>query len=280
MGSAKIHHRRFRSTDSFFKDALLLESTSTFCGPEGKDPYLICRRVDARQCSTAVSPKDVMMMEDWTKTVQSSPVKQRRSQSVIPSLSSLIGPGLQPPDSMQMTLCPSHDHSSPIPSRDGMLPPSRTAICEHRAVQFAPYITVRLYENVALGEEYLLSHGNSSSNGLPITLGNTYRTVREALPTVVVDSCASAAEIPPRLGYRRRFFESCRKLNRKERFAVLREKGGYSEKELWNLQRDLALKDRQIFFGVGGGQYFDKELWKTKREMALQNRHIFFFGGE
>lgn len=280
LGSVKIRHRRFLSTDSFFKDALLLESTSTFCGPEERDSYLSCRRVDPRQCSTAVPQQDGVMMEEWMKTVQSSPVKQRRSQSVIPSLSGLMGTGLRQSDSMQMTLSQSHDHSSPIPSRDGVLPPPLTAVCENRAVQFAPYITVRLYEDVALGEEYLLTHGNSISNGLPITLGKTYRTVRKALPTVVVDLCASAAEMPPRLGYRRRFFESCRKLNRKERFAILKEKGGYNEKELWKIQRDLALRDRQIFFGAGGGQYFDKELWKKQREMALHDRHIFFSGEE
>jgi hypothetical protein len=60
----------------------------------------------------------------------------------------------------------------------------------------------------------------------------------------------------------------------------LKEKGGYNEKELWKIQRDLTLKDRQIFFGADGGRYFDKELWKKQREMALRDRRIFFFGEE
>ncbi len=283
MGPAKRHHRRFLSTDSFFKDALLLDSTSspTVIGPEERDPDFSCRRVDSRQCSPAVSRQDEVMMEGGSQTVQATPIKQRRSQSAIPSLSGLMGPGLlESTNSVQMTLHQSHDHFSLTSSRAGVLPPLLNTICENRIVGFEPYVTVRVYEDVVVGKEYLLNYGNSISNGLPITLGKTYHTVRMALPSVVTDCFTTSTEMHPHLGYRRRFYESCRRLSRKQRFAILKEKGGYNEKELWKIQRDLTLKDRQIFFGADGGRYFDKELWKKQREMALRDRRIFFFGEE
>lgn len=278
LGPAKKHHRRFFSSDSFFKDALLLNSTSssTVIGPEERDPDFSCRRVDSRQSSTAVARQDELTMVGGSQTVQASPIKQRRSQSVIPSLSGLMGV-----DSVQMTFHQSYDHFSLTSARAGVLPPLLNTICENRIVRFEPYVTVRVYEDVAVCKEYLLNYGNSISNGLPITLGKIYHTVRMALPSAVVtDSFTTTAEMHPNLGYRRRFYESCRRLSREQRFAILIEKGGYNEKELWKTQRDLALKDRQIFFGADGGRYFDKELWLKQRRIALRDRRIFFSGEE
>jgi hypothetical protein len=284
VGSTKSH-RRFLSTDSFFNDALLLECSPT-SSLEGRDPDLFsCRKEDSRQ-RIVVSQQDDAMMDFWTQPVQPSSTKQRRSLSVIPSLLGLTSPG---PESLKMPLSkplecplPSETHQEMMPSQTDILLPPLATICEKRVVQFAPYVTVREYEDVAVGDDvHLPNYGSSLRYGLPISLGTKYRTVRKALPPPVAANAASSSTstVPLKVGKLRRSFESCRKLRPKQRFVILKEHGGYSEKELWKMQRDLTLKDRRIFFGGYGGN-FDKELWKKQREKTLRDRRIFFLGQE
>ena len=221
LKSSKIYHVRPSSdheqVKSTAKSHRRFLSTDSFFFTndvvEGREPSSGVRNADVRQ-STA---QDAGIKKP----------KSRRSQSVVPSL-------LQDSTTFQpfLPVAPETKNNNQV------LPPQFVAPTEtkRRVVHFAPSRTVRQYEDVTVGDLYSPNYDGSMSYGLPISLGWNYQT------RVEQDFVASFSSP------NKRRFESAGKLRPKQRFAILKEKGGYSDKELWKMERDLTLRDRCLFF--------------------------------
>lgn len=220
LKSSKIYHVRPSSdhehqVTSTTKSHRRFISTDSFFLTdvlEGREPLSGVRNADVRQSAA----------QDGIKKP-----KSRRSQSVIPSL-------LQDsPTSLPfLSVVPETTTTNQV------LPPQFVAPTEtkRRVVHFDPSRTVRQFEDVTVGDLYTPNYDGSMSYGLPISLGWNYQT------RVEQDFAASFSSP------NKRRFETVGKLRPKQRFAILKEKGGYTDKELWRMERDLTLRDRRLFF--------------------------------
>ena len=242
-------HRRGVSMDSFFDAAnqikdeyLALQNSpqsvveercpSTILGSSKRDwrqlllPDLVGDA--AARLATARFPSSAPLLSSSSSI--SRPMS-RRSQSVIPSVPDLL------------------------PSSCSASFPASTSATVTRAkpsVSFSPNVTVREY-NVTVGDVISPNYDGSMNSGLPLSLGWNCRTVKSSL---VIPEEETANALVKDI-----YFQSNRKLRKrvekslylspKDRYAILREQGGYSEKELWKMQRELTLRDRQEFFFGG-----------------------------
>ena len=229
-------HRRGLSMDSFFADVSQTNAKVQCVAEERGPPFFVGSSErdwwqlhlpdsvagDAARSSAASSPPPSRVLPP--SSFNSRP-KSGRSQSCIPTI-----PGLFPSPT-----------NGSLPASSPMAPTRA-----RRLVRFSPNATVRQYD-VTIGDVYSPNYDGSMNRGLPLSLGWNYCTV-EAVVTVPTEDTFTKPVRETHVPSKGKLRERTLYLSPKQRFAILKVRGGYTEKELLKIQRELTLRDRHVFF--------------------------------